>query len=142
MKKVITIVLAILSTFALNAQGNVIQDTDINPEVFRVCATIFVVGLFMLFILTIMKKIFEYRLKNKIVEKGITENIASSILQTKNGEETHINIKWFALLAGIGIGLTIVYYTLPLGIHSLAIMAFSISASFLGYYIFLRKLGK
>jgi len=79
----------------------------------------------------------DYRLKNKIVEKGIPENIASSILQTNPKEDRNINIKWFAILAALGVGFTIIYYTLPLGIHSLAIMAFSIAVSFLGYFFFL-----
>jgi Zn-dependent protease with chaperone function len=75
------------------------------------------------------------------VDKGVPENIASSILQTNSKESRHINIKWFALLAGIGAGLTIVNYTLPLGIHSLAIMMFSISLSFLGYFFYLKLSG-
>ncbi len=96
----------------------------------------------MIFILTILKRILEYRLKNKIVEKGIAENVASSILQTSTNENRYINIKWFAILAGMGAGLIIVNYTQPLGIHSLAIMAFSISLGFLGYYFFIKQSGK
>jgi hypothetical protein len=76
------------------------------------------------------------------VEKGIPENIASSILQTSPNENRNINIKWFALLTGLATGLTIIYYTLPLGIHSLAIMAFCIAAGFLGYYFFLKRSDK
>ena len=94
------------------------------------------------FILAIIKKIIDYRLKNKIVDKGISENIASSILQTTPHEGINANIKWFAILAGIGAGLMLVNYTQPLGFHSVAIMAFSISLSFLGYYFFIRKSGK
>ena len=112
-----------------------------NSEIFEICATIFVVGLFMLFFLTVLKQIFEHRLKNKIVDRGISENIADRILSTNPGENKNINIKWFLLLAGVGIGLIIVNYTQPLGIHSLAIMSLSVSASFLGYYFFTRKSG-
>lgn len=138
MKKVITIVLAVPGTLIAHAQDN----AGINEEVFRSFAAIAVLISFMFFILALLKKVFEYRLKNKIVEKGINENIASSILQSTTKEGIHINIKWFALLAGIGAGLLIVYYTQPLGIHSLAVMAFSISLSFLGYYLFIKKVGK
>ena len=87
-----------------------------------------------------MKRIFEHRLKNKIVDKGISDNIAQSILATHTPEDNkYANVKWFAILAGIGIGLTGVNYTQPLGFHSLAIMAFSISLSFLGFYLFTRN---
>jgi len=114
-----------------------------NEEVLQVAAAIFVVGMFMYFIINVMKKIFEYRLKNKIVDKGISENIAQSILETKTTEESkYANFKWFVILAGTGIGLSGAELSRPLGIHSLAIMAFSISLSFLGYYFFTRNSAK
>jgi hypothetical protein len=142
MKKTLTIVAAILAAFTVNAQDIFPkQEMHIDIRVFDICAQVLVLVLFMIFILTILKRILEYRVKNKIVEKGVPENIVSSILQTNAPESRHINIKWFALLAGIGAGLTIVNYTLPLGFHSLAIMSFSIALSFLGYYFFLRKAG-
>ena len=141
MKKIISIAAIIATPFFVNAQNSstVAIDKETFGEIFRVCTTIFTVGLFMIFILTLLKRILDYRLKNKIVEKGIPENIAASILQTNPKEDRNINIKWFAILAGLGIGLTIIYYTLPLGIHSLAIMAFCIAASFLGYFFFLKQ---
>lgn len=141
MKKIITIIAAGLVSFTVNAQGNL--DMEFRPEVFRSVVAIFVVGMFMYFIINIMKRIFEHRLKNKIVDKGISENIAQSILASQTTEDNkYANVKWFAILAGIGIGLTGVNYTQPLGFHSLAIMAFSISLSFLGYYLFIRSAGK
>jgi hypothetical protein len=140
MKKTISISAVIAIPFAINAQNT--SKVNIDKEMFNVVATIFVVGLFMIFILAILRRVMDYRLKNKIVEKGIPETVASSILQTNPKEDRNINIKWFAILAGLGAGLTITYYTLPLGIHSLAIMAFCIAASFLGYFFFLRQSGK
>ena len=141
MKKVITIIAAGLVSFTVNAQDSL--DMEFRPEVFRSVVAIFVVGMFMYFIINIMKRIFEHRLKNKIVDKGISENIAQSILASQTREDNkYANVKWFAILAGIGIGLTGVNYTQPLGFHSLAIMAFSISLSFLGYYLFTRSAGK
>ena len=86
-----------------------------------------------------MKRILDHRIKNKILDRGITDNVAMSILQTNPNENRNINIKWFAILTGIGAGLSLVNFTRPLGIHSLAIMTFSIAVSFLGYYYFLRK---
>jgi H+/Cl- antiporter ClcA len=136
MKKIIYIIIIAATPVIANAQSNT---QGINEDVFNACASIFTAGLFMIFILAIIRRIMDYRIKNKIVEKGIPENIVSSILQTSPKENRNTNIKWFALLAGIGAGLTIIYYTLPLGIHSLAIMAFCTAASFLGYYFFLKQ---
>lgn len=100
-----------------------------------------VIGFFLLvsyFILKAVKLFFDNRLKNKIIDKGISEQLAVSILQNKDDDNKKEAIKWFFLLVGIGLGLTIIYKQLPLGIHSAAIMAFSIAASFLGYYFYLR----
>ena len=143
MKKVVTVAATIFTVNAISAQNNGLQQgTYIDHDIFNICASIFVVALFMIFILNILKRHLEYRLKNKIVDKGIPENVALSILQTNSREHSNINIKWFAILAGLGAGLLIVNYTQPLGFHSLAIMAFSISISFLGYYLFIRNAGK
>ena len=138
MKKIITTVIALHAIIAANAQGN----NGYNEEVFQVSAAIIVALAIMAFILAFLKSILEHRLKNKIVDKGVPENVISSILQPGTGEEKHRNIKWFAILAGIGAGLLVVYYTRPLDIHSLAIMAFSISLSFLGYYLFIKHVDK
>ena len=140
MKKIITICSIVALPGFVAGQAN--NAPVINMEIFNICATIFVVGLTMFFIIVILKKNMDYRLKNKIIEKGIPENIISSILKTSPKEDRNINIKWFAILTGLGAGLTIIYYSLPLGFHSLAIMAFSISISFLGYYLFIRNAGK
>ena len=133
-----------LAGITVNAQDTrPIYNIEYNSEMFQIIATIFVVGMFMYFIIDIMRRIFEHRLKNKIVDKGISENIAQSILATQSPDENkYSNVKWFAILAGIGLGLTGVNYTQPLGFHSLAIMAFSMSLSFLGYYFFTRSAGK
>ena len=66
MKKILTITSASLLCFTLNAQN---QDPYVfmnyNRDIFETCAVIFVVGMFMFFIMAVMKKIFEHRLKNK-----------------------------------------------------------------------------
>lgn len=145
MKKILAIIPASLWGYIANAQDNdrPVYLMKYDSEMFQIAATIFVVGMLMYFIINIMKKIFEHRLKNKIVDKGISENVAHSILETKTTEDNkYVNVKWFSILAGIGMGLTGVNYTQPLGFHSLAIMAFSISLSFLGYYLFIRNAEK
>lgn len=117
--------------FMVSAQNGNFQN---SPEAFRISASILVVVLFMVFILLILKHIFDFRLKNKIVDNGIPENIIASILQTKPKEDGNVNLKWAFILAGLGVAFIIIYYTQPLGIHSLAIMSLCIAASFLGYY--------
>ena len=140
MKKIITTGTVFSVPFLSSAQDNAsAQSMTINEDVFNICATIFLVIVVMIFILSILKRMLEYRLKNKIADKGISESIASSILQPNTKEDGAITVKWFSILAGMGAGLTIINYTLPLGIHSMAIMSFSIALSFLGYHYYLKR---
>ena len=140
MKKIIAIATVCSLSYTATAHD---REFGIDEEMLQVAAAIFVVGMFMYFIINIMKRILEHRLKNKIVDKGISENMAQSILATRPTEDNkNANIKWFAILAGIGLGLMGVTLTRPFGFHSLAIMAFSISFSFLGYYFFIRNAQK
>ncbi len=140
LKKIITTGTVFSVSFVSSAQDNSsAQGMTLNEDVFNICATIFLVIVVMIFILSVLKRMLEYRLKNKIADKGISESIASSILRPDTREDGAINIKWFSILAGMGSGLTIINYTLPLGIHSMAIMSFSIALSFLGYHYYLRR---
>ena len=70
--------------------------------------------------------------------KDIPEKVASSLLQTNTKDDKNNSIKWFFVLLSVGIGLTIINYNLPLGFHSIATIAFCISASFLSYFFFIK----
>jgi hypothetical protein len=133
-----TIAISTLSSMAAAQDTNTYHEFGINEEVFKISLTIFVVILVMIFILSVLKRMLDYRIKNRIVERGISEDLASSLLRSETGEG-NVNIKWFLILTGIGIGLTVVNYTLPLGIHSIAIMSFTIAASFLGYHQYMKR---
>lgn len=137
MKKLFVILLSLASPVMAHAQGGLYE-----PEVFRTVSLIFLVGLFMWFCLAVMKRLMDNKLRNKIVDKGVPDSVVSSILKTNPKEDLNANIKWFAILMGLGVALTAIHYTLPLGIHSLAIMAFCIAASFLGYFFFLKQSDK
>lgn len=128
----------VFSPFILSAQEA--ETNHIDREVFRTCSIIFLIALFMLFFIVIIRKIIDYRIKSKIIDKGIPESLVSSILQHNPNEDRNGVVKWGTVIAGIGVGLTIVNYTLPLGFHSLAIMAFCISVSLIAYYLLIRYL--
>ena len=137
MKKILNILVCLILPFMLRAQSN--SSFQFNEQVFNAVASIFVAILVMIFIVSILKRILDNRLKNKIIDRGISENLASSVLQPSSMDSRNNNIKWFLILAGTGVGFLLINYTLPLGFHSLAIMAFSLSLSFLAYYFFSKK---
>jgi hypothetical protein len=94
------------------------------------------------FILTIVRWVLDQRIKNRLIDKGVSESIASQFLQPAAKKDTKtIAIKWFLILTGIGVGFTLVNLFQPYGAHSLALMAFSLAASFLGYYFFTKQSG-
>ena len=100
---------------------------------------IIIVGLLIFLIISVIRYVLEYRLKNKIVNRGISEQLSTSLLEKNSKNKNDEAMKLAILLCGIGAGLTITYYTLPLNIHSLAIMAFSIGASYFAYFFYLKS---
>lgn len=112
----------------------------IDPDLIKIAIIIFIIILVMYFLLTALRKLLEYKLKNKILDKGITEPLASAVLNSENNK--HSNIKWFSILAGLGVGLLIVNFTLPLGVHSFATMAFSLALGFLAYHLYVQRKSK
>lgn len=140
MKPAFLTIIAITSTIAASAQDNSIVPIDKDIQVMT--GLIIVIALISFTILAIIKRWMEYRLKNKLIDSGLSENIINAVLQDATNRNKNSNIKWFAILAGVGTALTIINYTLPLGIHSLAIMTFCVSASFLCYFFFLKYADK
>ena len=77
-----------------------------------------------------------------MIEKGMSNEFGTLLLQTEKISETTNSIKWFLILLSTGIGLFIAEKFLPLGIHSIAIMAVSISIGFLAYSFYLKTFDK
>jgi hypothetical protein len=144
MKKIASLIILLTTTVLATAQnGNNGSENEIyRPEVFRTVAIIITVIIFMIFIITLLKMFFDNRLKHKIVNMGIQESVAASLLQTTPKNDQQSTIKWACLLGGLGAGLFIVNYTQPLGIHSIGIMALSLSVSFIIYYFLIRITSK
>ena len=116
--------------------------TDLDPDVYKTIVLIFVLILAMRFILLIINKLLDHKLKNRIIEKEVTEDLANALLNSDKNNQAINSIKWFLLLMSTGIGLFITKGFLPLGIHSFAIMATSISAGFLAHSFYLKKYQK
>jgi len=137
MKKTIIISAVTIISIAANAQGSTdpIIDRALVFDIVNICAVVLMTYLITSFILQMTKQNFDYRLKNKVIEKETPENITSQLLQ-HNGKKDNRKwvLQWIFVMAGIGTGATIMNFSRPFGLHSVAIMAFSIAAGFLGYY--------
>jgi peptidoglycan/LPS O-acetylase OafA/YrhL len=139
MKKTIITSAVIFVSFAANAENNAAEPIIDRPFVFdvvNICAVLLVLYVITQFLLRLFKQIFEYRLKHKMVEKQTPADVAEQLLKPGIQNSKSYILQWLFILSGIGIGFTILNFTRPFGLHSLAIMAFSIASGFLGYYLF------
>ncbi len=94
------------------------------------------------FILTILRTFLDHKLKNKMLEKGISETLVASILQKDSKSAKDLSMKWVLVLISTGMGLFVTNYYLPLGLHSIGIMAISIAIGFLLNTIYLSHFSK
>jgi Na+/phosphate symporter len=126
-----------LSTYAQDKPEPLV-DRGLLFDILNTISVVTVIYLIASFITRIVKYNFDYRLKSKIVDRQTGEGIVSQLVQPEQRNMRQTILQWFCTLLGIGIGFTIMYLTTPLGLHSLAIMAFSVAAG-LGAYYFLGK---
>ena len=140
MKKFFLATITALAPAALYAQEyyRLPDNRQMSSQFISVPATIFVMYLVGAFILHVIRTTLDHRLRSKLVDKGVTDKVAEQFLQPVSRDLRSQALKWCLMLTGTGIGLTAVYYTLPLDIHSLAIMAFSIALSYLAYFLYLK----
>ena len=143
MKKITATAGIVLASLALNAQdADPYRVHEILWEVVITTKMVLTVVLFSIVILTFIKLILDYRIKNKLIDKGASDSVISQLLQPAIKDNSQATIKWIAILTGVGLGLSLVAAFQPLGIHSLAIMSLSLAASFLAYYIFINRKGR
>jgi len=141
MKKSIIIIATILVSVAANAQDNFdpLKDRQFIFDSVNICAVLLVIYLLSGFILRIIKQSLDYKLKNKMLDKQTGEPVIAQLLQPESNKESRkYLLQWFFILTAIGTGFTAMKLSGPFGLHSLAIMAFSIAAGFGGYYYFTR----
>lgn len=146
MKKILTSVLISLTAVQAFAQNesitgnksNAVETSTIEPLSQILLPILFIT--FLVFMLTTLIKYFlEFRLKNKLIDRGMSEQLSAYLLNKNGQEKKNEAIKLAILFCGIGMGLAMTYLTTPIDIHSLAIMALSIGLSYLAYFFYLRK---
>ena len=139
MKKLFILGTVLGTPLALCAQGNQPVPQINYTQVVASIAVLAGFYLVSLFIIRLIRSKQDFVLRSKLIDKGVPEEVAAQFLQPQQSETIQQVFKWFLVSTGIAIALTIIYYTQPLGMHSAAIMAFCIAASFLAYYIFLKR---
>jgi uncharacterized oligopeptide transporter (OPT) family protein len=144
MKKIVIASVILLSSFAASAQDSFdpFKDRSLIFDITNIIAILTVIYMISSFILQLLRQSFDYRIKSKVIEKGTSSDIVNQLVQPVKKDPRNNILQWFFVLAGIGAGFTIIQFTRPFGIHSLAIMAFCVAAGFAGTYFFTRRPGQ
>lgn len=138
MKRVHIILPLVLLPVFTCAQGQ--PGPYIPQDIFNVCASIVFGALVLGFVLALSKQFLDYRLRTKIADSGLPEAVITGLIQKEPLANKLSAAKWAIIFAGIALACSIIYYTLPLGIHSLAILSACLSVSFGAYFLLLHKL--
>ena len=145
MKKISLTAVVSLLAMATQAQDHQnfdpFKDRDFLFDALHIGTMLIAIYLIASFILQIFKAGMTARLKNRILDKGTEENIVKELLQPDRKENKNYILQWFFVMVAIGIAFLLLMLTSPFGLHSLAIIAFSIAAGFGAYYYFTRQNG-
>jgi FtsH-binding integral membrane protein len=141
MKKAIIAAAMLTSTIVANAQDKQepLIDRELIFDLVHICAVVLIIYLVSSFILQLIRQNLDYRLKSKIIEKETAENVVGQLMPADKTNPSNTILQWFCTLVGVAIGFMVMTFTQPFGLHSLAIMAFSVAAGLGIYYFFTRR---
>lgn len=143
MKKTGLTVVVFLLAIAAQAQEHQnfdpLKDRDFLFDALHIGTMLIAIYLIASFILQIFKTGMTARIKNRMLDKGTEENIVRELLQPDKKENKNYILQWFFIMVAIGIAFLLLMLTSPFGLHSLAIIAFSIAAGFGAYYYFTKN---
>ncbi len=141
MKKTIIAAAILTSTIVANAQDKQepLIDRELVFDVVHISTVVLIIYLISSFILQLIRQNLDYRLKSKIIEKQPNEHVVGPLVPADKTNPANNILQWFCTLMGIAIGFLIMTFTQPFGLHSLAIMAFSVAAGLGIYYLFTRR---
>ena len=110
-----------------------------SEPIAEVMLPILFIGFLIYMFTSLIRYFLDFRLKNKLIEKGMSEQLSAYLADKNELEKQDSIVKWAILFSGIGTGLALTYLTAPVHLHSLAIMAFSLGLSYFAYFLYLRK---
>ncbi|MBN8876663.1 MAG: hypothetical protein E6Q24_13990 [Chitinophagaceae bacterium] len=140
MKKLTVLAVVLLSSVMVHAQRFDDRSIGIIEEITRSIIILFGMSLIGSFILIIFRQILDHRLKNRMLEKGASDELAAQFLRPDVKDVKKQTMKWFIIFLCIGAGFLFIDATQPIGLHSIAILCFCIALGYLAYYLFVRKM--
>lgn len=141
MKKIITTVGVLCFAFAAKAEDvfDPMKDRQLYFDILNICAVLTGLYLISSFLQRMVKQYYSYRIRNRMLDKGTEVDIIKEILQPDKKQDKNYILQWFCMLLAIGAGLTLINFIRPFGLHSLAILAFSVAAGFGAFWYFSKR---
>lgn len=137
MKKIIAALLFALLPGLVHAQ--IARETYIDRDLVALLASVFFAGLAVVFLLELVKRYLNHRLKEKILESGADDQLAQLLLHSEQADHRRGAVKWIFVFAGLFCGFTVMAVATLSIWPALAAMALCLTGSFLGYYYFLKR---
>lgn len=146
MKKLLLSILMLLTTVRGFTQNKPVTDNTLNiaeptttERISEIIFPILFILFFVFMLISLIKYFLDFRLKNKLIDRGMSDQLSAYLVKKNDKEKQQEAVKLAILFCGVGAGLIMTYLTIPIHIHSLAIMAFSLGLSYLAYFFYLRK---
>lgn len=139
MKKIILVRFLNAHTASGSADGGftLANGTYVPDVIIRTVIIILLFYVVTVFLLTLIRMLLNYRLKSKMISRGIDVTEVEKMLRI-GVESKDYAAKYFFLLLSAGIGCAVVN-SFPSGWLSAGMLAFSLSLGFAGYYYYLKK---
>jgi hypothetical protein len=141
MKKALLVIAMLggsLVTFAQDKPEPLVS-RELIFDVVHICSVIVIIYLISSFIVQLVRRNFDFRLKSRILEKQPGEEIVSKLVEPDKTNPRQTLLQWVCALLGVGVGFTLMNFNQPFGLHSLAIMAFSVAGGLGLYYILTKR---
>lgn len=138
MKKLLSMIF-LLTNLTISAQQDLPDPGNkiLPDKYFEIAVVLLAAWAAITVIMTFIKTLLDNRLKVKMIEKGISEDVIKNVLQTNRFEAKQQAFKWFLFLFGISAGL-FAASLFPAGIFSIGIVLLAISICYLIYYYYLK----
>ncbi|HTR29224.1 MAG TPA: hypothetical protein VMH27_08135 [Puia sp.] len=140
MKKAVILFAALSGSLVAFAQDKPepLINRDFIFDLIHIAAVLLVIYLISSFFLQLARSNFDFRLKNKMLDRQTDENVVGQLVRTDKTSPLNSVLQWICTLAAVGVGFLLIEFTEPFGLHSLAIMAICVAAG-LGVYYYVAK---
>jgi len=142
MKRILNLTLVLLTvntmpTMAAQQATSVMEDKEVVFFSLNAIAVLLSIWIASSFLLKLIKLFLNDRLRRTLIERNAPLEIVTEILPKENNI-VELALSWCCVLFAGSVGLTLCYFTQPLGFHSAIILSMSLAFGLLVYY-FIRK---